>query len=143
MRIHTLSFPVMVLVCLGLLVATGYGEEKTRKETVFKAQVGADGLQRVEMLGDSYSYTPNHIIVKVNTPVELSIKKTSRMVPHNIVIKAPQAGIDFDEAMGNEPRTIKFTPTKTGKYPFYCSKKLLFFESHRDKGMEGTLEVVE
>jgi plastocyanin len=38
---------------------------------------------------------------------------------------------------------IKFTPKKAGSYPFYCSKKLLFFESHKDKGMKGTLEVVE
>jgi hypothetical protein len=30
-----------------------------------------------------------------------------------------------------------------GEYPFYCSKKLLFFKSHREKGMEGMLEVVQ
>lgn len=143
MRIHALSFSVMVLVCCGLFAAVGYAEEKPRQEKVFKALVGQDGIQRVDLQGDNYSFTPNHIIVRVNVPVELKVRKSSLMVPHNVVIKAPQAGMDFDESMGTEPKSIRFTPTKTGEYPFYCSKKLLFFESHRDKGMEGTLEVIE
>ncbi len=45
--------------------------------------------------------------------------------------------------MENEAKVIRFTPTRVGSYPFYCNKKLLFFESHREKGMEGILEVVE
>jgi YHS domain-containing protein len=40
------------------------------------------------------------------------------------------------------PKAIKFKPTKVGTYPFYCSKKFLFFEGHREKGMEGVIEVV-
>jgi len=36
---------------------------------------------------------------------------------------------------------MRFTPRKTGEFTFYCTKKLLFFESHKDKGMVGTLEV--
>lgn len=53
----------------------------------------------------------------------------------------PQAGIDIEETIGTEGTLIRFTPTLPGKVPFYCSKRLLFFESHRDKGMEGVLEV--
>jgi hypothetical protein len=30
-----------------------------------------------------------------------------------------------------------------GRYPFYCDKKLFFMAGHREKGMEGVLEVVE
>jgi hypothetical protein len=41
------------------------------------------------------------------------------------------------------PKVIKFAPTKTGIYPFFCDKKFLMFKSHRERGMEGTLEVVE
>jgi plastocyanin len=44
--------------------------------------------------------------------------------------------------MSSEPKIIKFTPTKTGSYPFYCNKRLWPFEGHRGKGMEGTIEVV-
>ncbi len=128
---------ILFLSCASL--AAGAGE----KEKVFRATVGDDGVQRVEVMGGSYFFNPNHIIVKVNVPVELIVRKESGIVPHNIVIKAPEAGIDFDVAMASEPKVIRFTPTRVGTYPMYCSKKLLFFESHREKGMEGVLEVVE
>jgi plastocyanin len=50
---------------------------------------------------------------------------------------------NIDEQISTEPKIIKFTPTKTGKFPFYCDKKLLFFKSHRERGMEGIIEVTE
>lgn len=109
----------------------------------YRATIDKDGVQRVTLVGGSYYFDPSHVIVKVNVPVELSVRKESGLIPHNIVVRAVNAGIDFDEEMGNEAKIIKFTPTKAGKYPIYCSKKLLFFESHREKGMEGLLEVVE
>ncbi|MGD2055243.1 MAG: hypothetical protein PVJ15_00440 [Gammaproteobacteria bacterium] len=28
-----------------------------------------------------------------------------------------------------------------GRHGFHCNKKLLFFKTHRDRGMEGTLVV--
>ena len=40
-------------------------------------------------------------------------------------------------------KAIAFTPAKVGSYPFYCDKKPWFLASHRKKGMEGVLEVVE
>jgi plastocyanin domain-containing protein len=95
------------------------------------------------MLGGEYFFKPKHIIVKVNVPVEIILKKESGVVPHNIVLKAPEAGIDISENLGTEPKTVRFTPTKKGKYEFICDKKLLFFKSHKDRGMEGILEVVE
>lgn len=121
-----------------IMAGSAFAEEKTHRATV-----DADGVQRVEVLGGSYFFRPKHIIVKVNVPVELKVKKESGVAPHNIVIKEPEAGIAFDESMGTEPKVIRFTPKKTGSYTFYCSKKLLFFESHRDKGMKGVLEVVQ
>ena len=112
-------------------------------EKLYTAKVDADGVQRIEIRGGSYFFDPNHIIVKVNVPVELKVKKEGGITPHNIVMKAPEAGIDFDTAMSGNAKVVVFTPKKTGTFRFYCSKKLLFFESHRDKGMEGVLEVVE
>ena len=109
----------------------------------FTATIGEDGVQRVEMVGGGYFYRPNHIIVKVNVPVELKVSKEGGIVPHDLVIDAPDAGITVRESLSSEPKVIKFTPTKVGKYPFYCSKKPPFFKSHREKGMEGVLEVVE
>lgn len=127
-----------VAAVIFIMAGSAFAEEKTHRATV-----DADGVQRVEVLGGSYFFRPKHIIVKVNVPVELKVKKESGVAPHNIVIKEPEAGIAFDESMGTEPKVIRFTPKKTGSYTFYCSKKLLFFESHRDKGMKGVLEVVQ
>jgi hypothetical protein len=75
--------------------------------------------------------------------VELIVKKEPGITPHDIVINAPEAGINFKEDLTTEPKIIRFTPLKTGKYPMYCSKRFLFFKSHRERGMEGVLEVVE
>ena len=105
------------------------------------AVLGPDGIQRVEILGGGYFYDPNYVIVKVNVPVEITVKKEAGFVPHDFVIKAPEAGINVQELMEDKPKVVKFTPTKVGTYPFYCSKKMIFTKSHRDKGMKGILEV--
>ena len=104
--------------------------------------IDKDGVQRVEIVGGSYIFKPDHIIVKVNVPVELQVRKESGLTPHDIAANSPDAGIVFQETMSTTPKIIKFTPTKAGSYPFYCTKKLLFFESHRDRGMKGVIEVV-
>lgn len=113
------------------------------EEVTFRAVADADGVQRVAILGGGYFYKPNHIIVKVNVPVELTVRKEGWFVPHDFVIDSPEAGITVRESLSTEPKVIRFTPTRVGKYPFFCSKKPPFFKSHREKGMEGVLEVVE
>lgn len=124
-------------VCF-VCTASAFAEEKP-----YQAEVGADGVQRVEILGGSYFFKPKHIIVHVNVPVELSVKKEPGIIPHNIVMKSPEAGMAFEESLSTDPKIIRFTPTKVGSYPFYCSNRFLFFESHREKGMEGVMEVVQ
>jgi plastocyanin len=123
------------------------GEQKHEhamgKEKRAVATVDTDGVQRVEIIGGEYFFDPNYIVVKVNKPVELTIKKEGGYTPHDIVVKAPEAGISFSESLAKEPKVIQFTPTTVGKYPMYCSKKLPFIKSHRDRGMEGMIEVVE
>ncbi len=122
---------------LAVCCANGWAAE--RKE--FHAVAGPDGVQRVEVLGGSYFFDPNYIVVKVNVPVELKIRKESGITPHDFVLHAPEAGMDIRADLTTEPQVVRFTPTRTGEYPFYCDKKLLMFESHREKGMSGTLVV--
>jgi plastocyanin len=112
------------------------------KEKRVVVSVGADGVQRVEITGGDYYFNPNYIIVKVNVPVEFVVKKEPGYVPHDMVVKAPEAGINFVVDLKKEAQTVKFTPTKTGKYEIFCDKKLLFFKSHKDRGMHGMIEVV-
>lgn len=123
--------------------ATDAHDHGTWKEKRFVATVGADGIQRAEMVGGDYFYDPNYIIVKVNKPVELKVKKAAGYVPHNLIAKSPEAGIAFTLDLKADTQTVKFTPTKTGKYPIYCDKSLLWFKTHRERGMEGLIEVVE
>ncbi len=137
MRIH-LKF---LMICLALLTSslvasTGYAETVT-------ASVSEDGVQKVEILAGSYFFKPDHIVVRVNIPVEISIKKEWGLIPHTFEVHEPGLGLDVKESLSTEPKVIRFTPRKTGTYEFYCGNKLLFFESHREKGMKGVIEVVE
>jgi plastocyanin len=59
------------------------------------------------------------------------------------VLKDPAAALAIEQDLSTEVKKIAFTPKTAGKYPFYCSNRLLFFPSHRERGMEGVLEVVE
>jgi plastocyanin len=131
----------LFVVAILLLVFLANNARTEEKKAV--ASIGTDGVQRVEVVGGSYFFDPNYVIAKVNVPVEMKIRKESGMVPHNFILKAPEAGLDVTVDLGKEPQTIRFTPTKVGEYPFYCDKKLLFFESHREKGMKGILKVEE
>lgn len=110
-------------------------------ENVFVAQPGPDGVQRAELKAGSYFFRPGHIVVEAGSPVELIIRNESGRVPHNFVMSSPEAGMEIDRALSEAVTVVRFTPSRPGKYAFYCDKKLLFFKSHRDKGMEGVLEV--
>ena len=118
-----------------------YADESPQEETLH-ALIGADGKQRLRILGGSYFFKPKHIIVKVNTPVELSISKESGIVPHTFIMKVPEWGVMIDESLDADAKAIAFTPTTVGKYTYYCKNKLLFFKSHQEKGMEGVIEVI-
>jgi plastocyanin domain-containing protein len=131
------------IVCFFGLFIMMLGSIAMAEMEASRATIDDDGVQRVVILGGGYFFKPDHVIVKVNVPVEMVISKEDGFIPHNFIIEAPEAGIEVDESLSSDPKVVKFTPTKVGKYPFYCSKKLLFFEDHREKGMEGVIEVVD
>lgn len=59
--------------------------------TVFAAEsvivpVSQNNVQRIEITADSYSFTPDRLVAKVNIPVELVFKSASWIVPHNFVL---------------------------------------------------------
>jgi plastocyanin domain-containing protein len=100
-------------------------------------------VQHISIIGGSYFFKPDRIVVKKNMPVELSVSLEPGIAPHSIVANAPDAGIVFDESLSSNPKIITFTAQATGEYSFYCKNKLPFFPSHREKGMQGIFEVVE
>jgi len=106
------------------------------------AEVGPDGVQRADITLDSYSFTPAHLIVQAGKSVELTLTSVTTLTPHDFILKEPAAGLSVAQQVGpRETAKVIFTPTKPGIYVFYCDKKLPFFPSHREQGMEGRLEV--
>ena len=106
------------------------------------AEIGADGIQRATIILDSYSYTPNHLIVQAGKPVELTLTSVTTIVPHNFILKDPAAGLNIEkDVSAGKTDKVTFTPTQAGTVTFYCDRRLWPMPSHRDKGMEGKLEV--
>jgi heme/copper-type cytochrome/quinol oxidase subunit 2 len=104
--------------------------------------VATDGVQRATVTLDSYSYNPNHLIVEAGKPVELTLSSVTTIIPHNFIIKDPAGRLSVEQDVSaGKTVTITFTPTQPGIFPIYCDKRLWPFPSHRDKGMEGKLEV--
>ena len=131
------------ILCIAVFsYGMAYADAQDKTET-YTATVDKDDVQHVRIICGSYFFNPNRIIVKEGIPVELSASKEQGMAPHSIVANAPEAGIVFDESLNGNPKTITFTATATGEYVFYCKNKLPFFPSHREKGMQGIIEVVE
>lgn len=106
------------------------------------ATEGPDGVQRATIILDSYSYTPKHLLVQPGKPVELTLTSVTMIVPHNFVLNDPASGLNISQDIGaGKTGKITFTPTQSGTFFFFCDRKLPLFPSHREKGMEGRLEV--
>ena len=128
-----------LLVAVALVLPVAHAQEAK----VFRASVNAGGVQVVEMVAGGYYFDPNVVIVKVNVPVEVRVRKKPGMVPHDITIDAADAGVHVKEDLGSDVKSIRFTFTKTGEYAFYCSQKPFLLQSHREHGMEGKFQVVQ
>jgi plastocyanin domain-containing protein len=129
----------LTVLCLSAPAMPGFAQGEKEPHV---AKLDADGVQRVRIVGGSYFFKPNHIVVKVNVPVELSASRESGIAPYNLIVKAPEARLAVEEDLATDVKKVVFTATAVGKYPFYCSKKLPFVAGHRERGMGGVLEVV-
>jgi plastocyanin len=102
---------------------------------------GADA-RVIEIKADSYFFKPDSITVKVGEPVTLSVTNEATFLPHSLVIKAPEAGLDvLIEVRAGNTASATFTPTKPGTYEIYCDKEPPFGKSHKERGMHGKLIV--
>ncbi|WP_322086250.1 quinol oxidase [Burkholderia sp. BCC1999] len=136
MKTMTTKVLVLAVLAAGATLARADGEAPVR------VPVDADGVQRVAIVGGSYFFRPNHVIVRAHVPVELTVSAEPGVVPHSFEIDAPsQAGIAVHTELGTTPKTFRFTPAQTGRFAYYCTHRLLFFRSHRERGMEGVLDV--
>jgi len=105
------------------------------------AVVAADPLV-VDVELDSYTIKPDVIHVKVGQPVTLKITNKATFIPHNLVIKAPESGVEFKvDVRAGKTGEISFSPTKAGTYEMICDKEPPIGKSHKEKGMHGKLIV--
>jgi heme/copper-type cytochrome/quinol oxidase subunit 2 len=82
------------------------------------------------------------LIVEAGKPVELTLTSVTTFIPHNFIIKDPAGSLSVEQDVSaGKTVTITFTPAQPGTFPIYCDKRLWPLPSHRDKGMEGKLEV--
>lgn len=137
--------PPYVPGTLGLLLmlnAMAIGAEPASIGPPFTVPVDSDGVQRTTVILDSYSYAPAHLIVEKGKPVEFTLKSVTTLTPHNFIIKDPAGSLAVEQDVSaGKTATLKFTPMQSGTFPIYCDKRLWPLPSHRDKGMEGKLEV--
>ena len=140
MRLIHILATVWLLTSVGVTIV--HAAEPSQSGPPMVIPVAADGVQRATVMLDSYSYSPNHLIVEAGKPVELTLTSVTTFTPHNFIIKdsAGSLSVEQDVSAGKTV-TIKFTPTQAGTFPIYCDKRLWPLPSHRDKGMEGKLEV--
>jgi len=140
MRLIHILATVWLLTSLGVTIAVAAEPSQPGPPVVIP--VATDGVQRATVTLDSYSYTPNHLIVEVGKPVELTLTSVTTIIPHNFIIKDPAGSLFVEqEVSAGKTVTITFTPPQPGTFPIYCDKRLWPLPSHRDKGMEGKLEV--
>lgn len=136
-RLYVPATPV-----LSLMAALAFGAEPASIGPPFIVPVDADGVQRTTVILDSYSYAPAHLIVEKGKPVEFTLKSVTTLTPHNFIIKDPAGSLAVEQDVSaGKTATLKFTPKQSGTFPIYCDKRLWPLPSHRDKGMEGKLEV--
>ncbi len=125
---------------LGLALMSGCASGLNRPVREVTARPGPDHVQRVTITAHSFYFDPNRVVVRRGIPVELTIRNGAMLVPHDFSCDARDAGIEVDAGvrMFRGSKTVRFTPTRAGEYPFHCD-----VDHHAKKGMTGTLVVVE
>ena len=140
MRLTHISAAVWLLSSVGVAVVGSVEASQSSPPVIIP--LAADGVQRATVTPDSYSYTPNHLIVEAGKPVELTLTSVTTFAPHNFIIKDPAGSLSVEQDVSaSKTVTVTFTPTQPGIFSIYCDKRFWPLPSHRDKGMEGILEV--
>jgi plastocyanin len=97
-----------------------------------------DGVQEITLeTGDDYVFTPAAFTVAPGA-VRLTVRNTAKQLTHNFLFTAGQGPAEITEQIPvlapGESKTIEFTATAPGDYPFECS-------FHAALGQVGTMTV--
>lgn len=129
-------FAVVVALALAL---SGCSSGIGRPVNELRVLTDPDGVQRVRVVAHTWWFDPNRVVVKANVPVELTLRNSSWIVPHNLTITAPETDVmvSLDVGVLRRQDTVRFTATHAGEYEFRCH-----VDGHARKGMKGRLVVL-
>ncbi len=118
-----------------LIINSSQNSKETTPVVTASPQASNNGgaVKEITIQATEYSFFPNSISVKAGDKVQITFKNMGAM-PHNLTIEG--LNLTTKTIGGGQSDTLEFVPDKPGSYTFYCS-----VGSHRDLGMEGTLEV--
>jgi len=137
---------LLLTVLLALAALSGCGnDEPTLPEAtrtpggdVGAVSTAADGFQEITLeTGDDYVFTPDAFTVAPGQ-VRVTVRNTADQLTHNFVFTAGKGPAEISEQIPvlapGESKTIEFTVTAPGDYPFECS-------FHAALGQVGTMTV--
>lgn len=127
---------LLTAVPLAALACATPGHE--RLPSVGVAELGP-AEQTVRLKVDSYYFEPSRLVVKVGVPVRLTLESGTLLAGHDFSLFAPDGGMQLNAYVpARQTVTIQFLPESVGEFRFYCN-----LDDHLERGMTGTLEVVE
>jgi hypothetical protein len=104
-----------VLAALISTIINGFTSAFTEESKPAELRISQDGIQRAEIIVDSYGFEPNHILVVVGKPVELDLRSVTSVIPHNFSSDHPEAGMDIDPKYPMARMSSHICPNKDGK----------------------------
>ena len=74
------------------LASIGRAADTPTLELAIAVPISPDGVQRATVILDSYSYSPNYLVVEHGKPVELTLTSVTTIItPHNLSSKTRPA----------------------------------------------------
>ena len=108
-----------------------------------RLHAGSVYVKVIEVTLGDYRYMPSNIELLVDQPVILHLVNVDSFTPHNFTLEDASDGLDVDvDIPAGGSVDVHLMPLVAGSHTFYCRNKLWLMDSHRAKGMEGTLTVI-
>ena len=124
------------------VIGTGFSAALLLISSMPASSQDGRGMQRIDMVLEDYQFRPNKVSIVAGTSAELNLTNRDSFTPHNFIVEAPEAEMEVSvEVPTGKSVKVVLRPTRPGTYVFYCDKQFLFFKSHRERGMEGQIEV--
>ena len=108
----------------------------------WRASVGTDGVQRINLQCGPNYFDPHHVIVKVNVPVEISLHSPPNMAPHHFVLDLSKISLSEGNPAGSTTKQIRFIPKTIGEHPFGCQDNAAHPHAPPEAQKMGLLTVI-